>query len=56
MRFMSYFVCCCSATDMMKALEIYFMTCSIEANCRAMACVAATLANGGVSPITGSCH
>ncbi|HEV8312419.1 MAG TPA: glutaminase A, partial [Burkholderiaceae bacterium] len=35
------------------ALELYFKQCSILADCRDLALIAATLANGGVHPATG---
>ena len=39
-------------TDLLETLEFYFQCCSIELNARAMANIAATLANGGTSPVT----
>ena len=39
--------------DIKNILDLYFQTCSLEANCEAMAVMAATLANDGVCPITG---
>lgn len=36
-----------------EALEFYFQTCSIELDAQSLALAAATLANGGVSPISG---
>lgn len=39
--------------DLVDILEFYFQCCSIELNTKAMAVVAATLANGGVCPLTG---
>jgi glutaminase A len=41
-----------SGTDLRKTLEAYFSWCSIEVTAQSMACVAATLANGGICPIT----
>lgn len=37
----------------MPSLENYFRQCSIRVSCRDLACMAATLANGGIHPITG---
>ena len=39
----------------MAALENYFRQCSILVNCTDLAYMAATLANGGVHPLTGAC-
>ena len=36
------------------ALELYFKQCSILVDCRNLAMIAATLANGGVNPVTGT--
>lgn len=40
-------------TDLLQTLEFYFQCCAIETTCERMATVAATLANGGVCPVTG---
>ena len=39
--------------DPMASLENYFRQCAIEVSCRDLAFMAATLANGGVHPVTG---
>ncbi len=40
-------------TELVETLEFYFQCCAIEFDCRDMAVVAATLANGGVCPVSG---
>ncbi|MEL7369577.1 MAG: glutaminase, partial [Myxococcota bacterium] len=40
-------------TNLIDTLEFYFQCCAIEFNCKDMALVAATLANGGVCPASG---
>ena len=37
----------------MADVEVYFRQCAISVNCRDLAVMAATLANNGLSPITG---
>lgn len=39
--------------DPEPALELYFKQCSVLVDCRDLALIAATLANGGVNPVTG---
>eukprot|EP00051_Salpingoeca_urceolata_P015284 m.197457 g.197457 ORF g.197457 m.197457 type:complete len:565 (-) comp18348_c0_seq1:137-1831(-) len=41
-------------TDLEQTLEYYFQTCAVQCTTPQMSCVAATLANGGVNPLTGS--
>lgn len=39
--------------DVEQLLDEYFRICSVKVNCRDLACMAATLANGGINPVTG---
>lgn len=39
--------------DPLQSLDFYLQACSIEVTARAAACVAATLATGGIMPLTG---
>src|SRR6185295_8447119 len=39
--------------DPEDALDLYFRQCSIAVDCRDLSLMAATLANGGVNPLTG---
>ncbi|WP_299619388.1 glutaminase A [Pelagibius sp.] len=42
-----------AGAELEDVLDFYFQCCSIELNCQMMSLVAATLANGGICPVSG---
>eukprot|EP01134_Creolimax_fragrantissima_P000549 CFRG0549T1 len=42
-----------SEEDALKALDLYYRMCSVQLDVQALGCIAGSLANGGVCPVTG---
>lgn len=45
--------CFPEGTNLKECMDYYFQVCSMETNCEATAVMAATLANGGICPVSG---
>ncbi|KDR14351.1 glutaminase liver isoform, mitochondrial isoform X2 [Zootermopsis nevadensis] len=50
--FMREYKCYPDKTNLRECMDFYFQCCSMEATCDTMAVISATLANGGICPIT----
>lgn len=50
--YMREYDCYPDKTNLREIMDYYFQCCAMEANCETMAVMAATLANGGICPIT----